>query len=72
MPWKEMQIKTKENEMKNKKNKMFRVYFDDGLISYTLDERFNSKKSAWDFIKSSTYVDDFYVEELKYQHIEVS
>ena len=58
--------------MKKKTNKMFRVYYDDGLISYALDERFNSKKSALAFIKSSTYVDDFYVEELKYQHIEVS
>ena len=58
--------------MKKKTNKMFRVYYDDGLISYGLDERFNSEKSAWDFIKSSTYVDGFYVEELKYQHIEVA
>jgi hypothetical protein len=45
--------------MKKKTNKMFRVYYDDGLISYALDERFNSEKSAWDFIKSSTYVDGF-------------
>jgi hypothetical protein len=44
---------------------------DYGLISYALDERFNSEKTAWDFIKSSTYVDGF-VEELKYQHIEVA
>jgi hypothetical protein len=29
--------------MKKKTNKMFRVYYDDGLISYALDERFNSK-----------------------------
>jgi hypothetical protein len=58
--------------MKNKTNKMFRVYYDDGLISYALDERFNSKKSAWDFIKSSTYGEFFFVEELKYQHMEIA
>jgi hypothetical protein len=29
--------------MKKKTNKMFRVYYDDGLISYVLDERFNSE-----------------------------
>jgi hypothetical protein len=37
-----------------------------------LDERFNSKKSAWDFIKSSTYGEFFFVEELKYQHMEIA
>ena len=58
--------------MKKKTNKMFRVYYDDGLISYALDERFNSEKSAWDFIKKFTSVDGFFVEQLKYQHIEVS
>ena len=37
--------------MKKKTNKKFRVYYDDGLIAYALDERFNSKKSALDYIK---------------------
>ena len=58
--------------MKKKTNKMFQVYFDDCLVYYKIDKLFNSEKSAWDFIKSSTYVDGFYVEELKYQHIEVA
>jgi hypothetical protein len=51
--------------MKKKTNKMFRVYYDDGLISYALDERFNSEKSAWDFIKSSTYVDGLLCRRIK-------
>ena len=52
--------------------KMYRVYFDDCLISYELDERFNSKKSAWDFIKNGFHtMDGFFVEELKYQHMEI-
>jgi hypothetical protein len=51
---------------------MFQVYFDDCLVYYKIDKLFNSEKSACDFIKSSTYVDGFFVEELKYQHIEVA
>ena len=58
--------------MKKKTNKMFRVYYDDGLIGYALDERFNSKKSALDFIKSSTHGDFFFVEELEYPNMEVA
>jgi hypothetical protein len=37
-----------------------------------MDKLFNSEKSAWDFIKKFTSVDGFFVEQLKYQHIEIA
>jgi hypothetical protein len=58
--------------MKNKTNKMFRVHYDDCLVYYKMDKLFNSEKSAWDFIKKFTSVDGFFVEQLKYQHIEIA
>jgi hypothetical protein len=51
---------------------MLRVHYDDCLVYYKMDKLFNSEKSAWDFTKKFTSVDGFFVEQLKYQHIEIA